>query len=62
MMKQSLEKQPISRQTQSIKSDLAKDLYPTANLHINGLSKGFWRLNWLHLKGQTISRTERIKT
>ena len=28
----------------------------------NGMSKGFWRLNWLHLKGQSIDWTERIKT
>ncbi len=26
------------------------------------MSKGFWRLKWLHLKGLTIDRTERIKT
>ena len=23
---------------------------------------GFWRLNWLHLTGQSIDRMERIKT
>lgn len=26
------------------------------------MSKGFWRLNWLHLQGQSIFWTERIKT
>jgi len=28
----------------------------------SGKSKGFWRLKWLHLKGQSIERMERIKT
>ncbi len=51
MMKQSLEKQPTQRQTQAIKSDLARDLYPAACLFDSGKSKRFWRLNWLHLMG-----------
>jgi hypothetical protein len=28
----------------------------------NGMSMGFWRLKWLHLKGQSIDGMERIKT
>ena len=28
----------------------------------SGKSRGFWQLNWLYLKGQSIERMERIKT
>ena len=61
-MKQSLEKQPTSRQAQDNIPDLARDKYPAAHSHSSGLSMGFWRLNWLHLKGLIIDWTERIKT
>jgi len=62
MMKQSLEKQPTQRQTQAIKSDLARDLYPAACLFDSGKSKRFWRLNWLHLMGYINRLDGRIKT
>ena len=62
-MKQSLKKKATYRKADaSTKSDLARDQYPAAHKVSSGKSKGFWRLKWLHLKGQTIIRTERKKT
>jgi len=54
MMKQSLEKQPIRRQTQYQSLTLPEISIPPYYRPKNGMSKGFWRLKWLHLKGQSI--------
>jgi hypothetical protein len=35
-------------------TDLARDKYPAAYVEKSGMSKGFWRLKWLHLQGQSI--------
>ena len=43
-------------------SYLARVKYPAAYHNNSGTSMGFWRLKWLHLKGLTIERAERIKT
>jgi hypothetical protein len=45
-----------------IKTDLARVMYPAASANNNGMSMGFWRLKWHHLKGQSIFEAERIKT
>jgi hypothetical protein len=37
-----------------IKTDLARVMYPAASANNNGMSMGFWRLKWHHLKGQSI--------
>ena len=62
MMKPSLEKQPTSMQTQYLSLTLPEISIPPHFNPISGMSKGFWRLKWLHLKGLIIKRTERIKT
>jgi hypothetical protein len=62
MMKSSLKKQPIPRQTQSSSLTSPKISIPPHIEADSGMSMGFRRLNWLHLKGQSISWTERIKT
>jgi hypothetical protein len=35
---------------------------PPHSITDSGMSKGFWRLNWIHLREQTINLEERIKT
>ena len=45
-----------------LKSDSARDYYPATHYSSSGKSMGFWQLNWLHLTGQSIDWTERIKT
>ena len=62
MMKPSLKKQPILRQTQSQSLTSPKISIPPRSGLNSGTSMGFWRLKWLHLTGQLISRMERIKT
>ena len=61
-MKQSLKKQPTVGADAILMSYSARDKYPAAYHSNNGTSMGFWRLKWLHLKGQLIDWTERIKT
>ena len=63
MMKPSLEKQPMGRQTLILSLTLPEtkiltDLYPAAFFLYSGKSMGFWRLNWLHLKGQSIDAVQ----
>ena len=62
MMKQSLKKQPIMRQAQYLSLTSPEISIPPHFDMNNGKSMGFWRSNWLHLKGQSIDWTERIKT
>ncbi len=41
--------------------DMNGEIPPHSDFN-SGKSMGFWRLNWLHLTGQSIDWTERIKT
>ena len=61
-MKPSLEKQPMFRQTLILSLTSPEISIPPHFGSISGKSMGFWRLNWLHLTGQSIDWTERIKT
>ena len=61
-MKPSLKKRLKCRQTQSISLTSPEISIPPHMVSDSGKSKGFWQLNWLHLKGLTIDWTERIKT
>ena len=62
MMKQSLKKRPTTGQTSILSLTLPEISIPPHSLIDSGKSMGFWRLNWLHLKGQSIDWMERIKT
>ena len=62
MMKKSLEKRPSVRQTLILSLTSPEISIPPHFDMNNGKSMGFWRSNWLHLRGRSIDWTERIKT
>jgi hypothetical protein len=62
MVKLSLKKQPTSGQSQYRRLTPPEISIPPHHCASSGKSKGFWRLNWLHLTGQSIDWMERIKT
>ena len=61
-MKQSLEKQLSVEADAVLRVWLRQRLVSRRVIDDIGKSKGFWQLKWLHLKGQSIKRMERIKT